>query len=108
MRLHFLSALAVLAALTVPAPAADTSSLTAFVQSCKDDAKGCKSMTLNAVISARNAKYGCIPKEASDDAAADKLLEWLRGPASTNPKYQSEALADLMWTGIDEIWPCGK
>lgn len=110
MRMCFLSALAVtvFAAVSVPAMANDTSSLAAFVQSCKDDPKGCHSMTLSAIISARNAKYGCIPQDVTDEAAAEKLLDWLKNTANANPKYQKEALADLMWTGVDEIWPCKK
>ena len=108
MHLRLLSALAVAAALCAgPAAATDTSSLGAFVKSCASDAKGCHLMTLNAIQSAKNAKYGCIPADASDERAADKLLDWLRA-ANGNPKYASEPLADLMWTGVDEIWPCKK
>jgi|GEM_PF-1240811 len=110
MRKCFLSALAVsvVALACIPAMANDTSSLAAFVQSCKDDAKGCHSMTLGAIISARNAKYGCIPRDLSDEKAAEKLLDWLKDTANPNPKYQKEALVDLMWTGVDELWPCKK
>lgn len=110
MRTCILSALVVTAAIVagVPAGAADTSSLAAFVQSCKDDAKSCRSMTMNAIISARNAKYGCIPHDLSEDKAGDKLYDWLKDTANANPKYQKEALADLMWTGVDELWPCKK
>lgn len=105
MRIIPVLALAVLTA--APALATDTSSLGAFVQSCSSDSKGCHSMTLNAIHSARNSNYGCIPKDLSHDDAADRLLDWLKG-ANSNPKYQKEALTDLMWTGIDEIWPCAK
>jgi|WetSurMetagenome_2_1015567.scaffolds.fasta_scaffold344430_1 hypothetical protein len=112
MTTRILSALAlsaaVLACATGPAAATDTSSLPAFVQSCAGDAKGCHSITLNAVITARSNHYGCIPKAVSDDAAADQLLDWLKNTANSNPKYEKEALPDLMWTGIDEIWPCHK
>ncbi len=108
MRLHFFPALALTAAAMagVPAAATDTSSLSAFVQSCAGDTKGCQAITLNAVITARGAKYGCIPQSVADDAAAEKLLFWLKGTANGNPKYEKDALADLMWTGIDEVWPC--
>ncbi len=110
MRLHVFPALALTAAVLtgVPAAATDTSSLSAFVLSCKDDAKGCHSIALNAIISARNAKYGCIPKDVDNEVAADKLLGWLKDTASTNPKYAKDALDDLMWTGVDESWPCKK
>lgn len=110
MRVCFLSVLMVTAAVLAGAPAgaADASSLAAFVQSCKDDNKSCQTMTLSAIISARNAKYGCIPHDVSDEAAAGKLLDWLKNTANANPKYQKEALADLMWTGVDELWPCKK
>jgi hypothetical protein len=101
-------ALAALAAIVAAAGATDTSSLSAFAASCSTDAKGCHAMTLNAIISARGAKYGCIPKDIPNDAAADKLLDWLKDTANANPKYAKEALTDLMWTGIDESWPCKK
>lgn len=98
-----------LAAMTaVPALATDTSSLSGFVKSCASDNKACHSMTLNAIHSARNANYGCIPAQMDPDSAADKLLDWLKYKANENPKYKDDALADLMWTGIDEIWPCKK
>ena len=108
MRLHIFPVLALTAAVlaVVPATATDTSSLIAFVQSCKDDSKGCHSIALNAIMSARNAKYGCIPKDLDNETAADKLLYWLKGTASGNPKYEKDALSDLFWTGVDEIWPC--
>jgi hypothetical protein len=112
MTTHILSALALSAAVLAfasgPAQATDTSSLPAFVQSCAGDAKGCHSITLNAIITARSNRYGCIPKALSDDAAADQLLDWLKNTANASPKYQKEALADLVWTGIDEIWPCHR
>jgi len=110
MRLQFFTALALTAAVMAGGAAAetDTSSLKAFVQSCKDDAKACQAITLSAIISARNAKYGCIPKDLANEAASEKLFEWLKGPASSNPKYEAEPLSDLFWTGVDEIWPCKK
>lgn len=113
MRKCVLPALAVLSAVMMasPAQAVDTSSLGAFVASCsanKDDAKLCLAMTSNAILSAKNAKYGCVPADLGDDKAADKLLDWLKTTANANPKYQKEALSDLFWTGIDEIWPCKK
>lgn len=107
MRGSFISVLA-LAAMMVPASATDTSSLSAFVRSCSSDAKGCSVMTLSAIHSARSAKYGCIPADISDDDAGDKLLYWLKSTANADPKYANEALPDLMWTGIDELWPCKK
>lgn len=106
MRLFPVLALAAMTA--VPALATDTSSLSAFVQSCAGDSKGCHSITLNAIHSARNANYGCIPADMSVDTAADKLLDWLKYTAAKDPKYKDEALTDLMWTGVDEIWPCKK
>lgn len=107
MRLRLLSVVAIAGLTAMPALAIDTSSLAGFVQDCSGDSKACHSMVLNAVISARNANYGCIPKDVSNDAAADKLLDWLK-QANKDPKYAKDALADLMWTGIDEIWPCKK
>lgn len=108
MTKYILAVLAMAAAMTTPAAATDMSSLSAFAASCTADSKGCHSAALSAIISARNAKYGCIPAETSDDTAADKLLDWLRYTAPRDPKYANESLADLMWTGIDEIWPCKK
>ena len=110
MRMHTFPVLTILAVLAaaVPATAADTSSLSAFVQSCRQDTNGCRTFTLNAITAARSAKYGCIPSDIANDWAADKLLNWLRGTASVNPKYEKEPLADLVWTGVDEIWPCQK
>jgi hypothetical protein len=105
---RLLSIVAVTAAFVASAPATDTSSIKAFVASCSSDANGCKSMTLNAVISARSANYGCIPKDTSNETAAGRLLDWLKGTAAQDPKYANEALSDLMWTGIDEVWPCKK
>lgn len=98
----------VMAALAMPAMATDTSSLAAFVQSCSADMKGCRLVALNAVNSARSANYGCIPKDISSDSASERLLDWIRGTAAKDPKYANEALPDLMWTGIDELWPCKK
>jgi hypothetical protein len=100
---------AFLAAMTVlPAAATDTSSIGAFAESCSSDMNGCRSIVLGAVISARNAHYGCIPRDVSDKEATEKLLEWLRDTAAKNPKYADEPLADLMWTGVDHLWPCRK
>jgi hypothetical protein len=106
MRAWLFAGLAV--ALMIPASATDTSSLSAFVKSCSSDSKGCHLMTLNAIHSARSANYGCIPQDASDERAADKLLDWLKDVAAKDPKYADQALPDLMWAGIDEIWPCKK
>ncbi len=106
-----LAALAALAAMTAAAAAAgatNTKSLNAFVTSCSTDAGGCRSITLSAVKSARSAEYGCIPKEVSDNDAAAKLFDWLKNTANGDQKYANDALPDLMWTGIDEVWPCKK
>lgn len=100
--------LVVAASLAVPAMANDTSSLAAFAQSCNSDMKGCRLVALNAVTSARSANYGCIPKETSNDTAAERLLDWIRGTAAHDPKYAKDAVSDLLWTGIDEVWPCKK
>lgn len=109
MFVRLLSVLAVAAAVMMPAPAAtDTSSLKAYLKSCQTDSKGCHSVTLSAVISARSASYGCIPKDVSDETASNKVLDWLKDKAADDPKYQSETLPDLMWTAIDEVWPCKK
>jgi hypothetical protein len=108
MTKYILAALAMTATMAVPAAATDTSSLSAFVASCSSDAKGCHSVATSAIHSARNAKYGCIPADLSVDSAGDKLLDWLRDTAAKDPKYEKEALPDLMWTGIDHIWPCKK
>ncbi|GAA0583515.1 hypothetical protein [Rhizomicrobium electricum] len=108
MTKYILAALALAAALSVPAAATDMSSLSAFVSSCTSDSKGCHSAATSAIHSARNAKYGCIPEKISADDAGDRLLDWLRYTAAKDPKYVKESLADLMWTGIDEVWPCKK
>jgi hypothetical protein len=105
---YILAVLAVVSATALPASAVDTSSLSAFAASCSSDAKGCRSVTLSTIMSARSANYGCIPKDTANDTASDKLLDWLRGTAARDPKYANESLADLMWTGIDEVWPCKK
>lgn len=107
MRVGLFSALALIAAVGVPASATtDTSSLAAFVRSCASDSRGCHSLTLNAVLSARSANYGCIPAALGNDTAADRLLDWLKGTANDDPRFRDQPLADLMWTGIDELWPC--
>jgi len=109
MTTRILSALAlVLACAASPAQATDTSSLSAFVQSCKGDAKGCHSMVFDVIAAARNNHYGCIPPALSTDAAADQLLDWLKDAADKNPKFEKERLVDVMWTGVDEAWPCHK
>jgi hypothetical protein len=110
MNTRVLSLLALSAAVLACAPAlaTDTSSLPAFVQSCASDAKGCHSITLSAITSARSNNYGCIPQTVNNDAAADQLLDWLKNTANGKPKYEKEPLPDLMWTGVDELWPCHK
>lgn len=102
-------ALMLAAVVMVPSAAAtDTSSLGAFITSCASDSRGCHLITLAAINSARNAKYGCIPDDISADRAADKLLDWLKDVANKDPKYAKESLDELMWMGIDETWPCKK
>lgn len=91
-----------------PASAADISSLSAFLHSCSDDAKACHIVLADAVRSARSAKYGCIPATLSADDAADQLLHWMKATASADAKYEKEPFADLLWTGVDEVWPCKK
>ena len=110
MMIRLLSAVAIGAALLAlaPASAADTSSLSAFLRGCNDDQKSCHMVLADAIRSARNAKYGCIPAALSADDAADQLLRWMKVTASANPKYEKEAFADLLWTGVDEVWPCRK
>lgn len=105
---RLLSIAAVTVAMVASAPATDTSSLHAFVASCTTDARGCKSVAEGAVISARNANYGCIPKESSNEFAAEHVLDWLKNTANRDPKYADQPLSDLMWTAIDEVWPCKK
>lgn len=104
-----LLALPLAAVLAAPGFAAtDTSSLAAFARSCSDDVKACRAMTTSAIHSARNAKYGCIPADVSEETAGEKVLDWLRGTANADPKYKDQPLDDLMWTAIDELWPCKK
>ncbi len=108
MIMRLVPALAALATIIAAAGATNTTSLSAFVASCSSDTNGCRSITLSAVTSARGANYGCIPKDLSDETAASRLLDWLKYTANANPKYANDALPDLMWTGIDEVWPCKK
>jgi hypothetical protein len=112
MSRHYFSTLAFAAALlagaTGPAAAVDTSSLSAFLASCPSDAKGCQSMTYNFVATAKDNNYGCIPRNLSADKAADQELDWLKNTARGNPKYEKMDFTDVMWAGIDELWPCHK
>ena len=110
MTTRILSAVAIGAALLAlaPASAADTSSLSAFVRSCNTDSKGCHLVVRDAINAARNAKYGCIPATLSADEAADRLLQWMKVTANADSKYEKEPFSDLMWTGVDEVWPCPK
>jgi hypothetical protein len=110
MTTRILTALAIGAALLAlaPASAADTSSLSAFVHSCNTDSKGCHFVIRDAINAARNAKYGCIPETLSVEEAGNKLLEWLQAANNASPKYAKDAFTDLLWTGIDEVWPCPK
>lgn len=108
MRIGFFAAIAVSAmAMTAgPAAATDTSSLSAFLSSCPSDSKGCKAFAHDAVVSAKSANYGCIPKSLGPEEAGAQLLEWLKGPASANPRYEKMSLEDVMWDGVDHLWPC--
>jgi len=109
MRTRLFPALALSAVLAAGiASATDTSSLGSFLATCSADVKGCKGFAHDLIISARNANYGCIPKELSTDAAAERELAWLRHEANGNPKYQGMSLEDVMWAGVDELWPCSK
>jgi len=110
MTTRILAVVAIGAALLAlaPASAADTSSLSAFVRSCNTDAKGCRLLARDAIGTARNAKYGCIPEALSVEEAGNKLLDWLRAANNAAPKYAKDQFTDLLWTGIDEVWPCPK
>ena len=105
MTTRILPALAIGAAVLALAPAAatDTSSLSAFLRSCSDDAKSCHLKLSDVVQSARNAKYGCIPAAISASDAADKLLEWMKTTASANPKYEKEPLSDRRILALQEV-----
>ena len=109
MTTRILTALAIGAAVfaLAPASAADTSSLNNFVRSCNTDSKGCHFVLRDAVNAARNANYGCIPPSLSVEEAGNKLLEWLQA-ANAAGKYPKDPFTDLLWTGIDEVWPCPK
>ncbi|HUO98563.1 MAG TPA: hypothetical protein VMU01_07830 [Rhizomicrobium sp.] len=109
MSKRLLSALALAAAiLGGPAAAADTSSLSGFLDSCSSDQQGCKTFALDVVTNARDNHYGCMPRALGLDAAADQELAWLKDKAAANPKYRKVALTDVMWDGIDELWPCHR
>jgi hypothetical protein len=109
MRWGLLSAvvLTMAAATTVPATAAaDTRSLAGFVSSCATDSRACHDVVSSAVISARSANYGCIPQALSSQDASNQLLDWMKGTANSDPQYRDQSLPDVMWSGIDVIWPC--
>lgn len=105
-RLLLIPALLAAAIMGGPASATETSSLSAFVASCPTDLKGCKGLTHDLITSAKNAKYGCVPAALSADDAGEQLLDWLKGPARANPKYEKMSLEDVMWEGVDTLWPC--
>jgi len=92
----------------VPASATDTSSLSAYLASFSGESRDCKSIPHDVVLAAKNAGYGCIPKTLSADDAASDLYGWLKGPASANPKYEKMGLEDVMWDGVDALWPCHR
>jgi hypothetical protein len=50
--------------------------------------------------------YGCVPRALSADDAGEQLLDWLKGPARSNPKYEKMSLDDVLWEGVDALWPC--
>lgn len=106
MASRLLPALVFAVAAMMPAQATDTSSLSAFLSTCSSDTKGCKAFTHDLIASAKNANYGCVPRSMSADDAGAQLLEWLKGPASSNPKYAKMSLEDVMWEGVDALWPC--
>ncbi len=110
MGARFLSAALILAAAVLPTPAfaTDTSTLPAFLASCSSDQKGCKNFTHDLIVSAQNAKYGCLPQKLDANEGGDQLMAWLKGPASANPKYEKMSLEDVMWEGVDTVWPCKK
>lgn len=96
------------AAVAGSAAAIDTGSLSAFVASCSTDEKGCKSATHDVIASAKSAGYGCIPKAVSSVEGGERLLDWLKGPARSVAKYERMGLEDVMWAGVDELWPCRR
>jgi len=109
MRAFILPALALAAAIAAgPASATDTSSLSAFLSSCSPDMKGCKSIVFDLITAAKTNHYGCIPHDLSADRAADMELDWLKNTAGGNPKYEKMNLQDVMWDGVDELWPCHR
>lgn len=103
---YLLAALVFSVVVAMPVSATDTSSLSAFLSTCSSDAKGCKAFTHDAVMSAKNANYGCVPRALSTEDAGGQLLDWLKGPASGNPKFEKMSLDDVMWEGVDALWPC--
>jgi len=111
MRARLLSAVVFAAALaggTAPAVATDTSSLSAFLAGCSTDTKSCHSFAEQGASSAKSANYGCIPASLSAEEAGNQLLDWMKGPASADPKYKTMSLEDVMWDGVDALWPCHK
>ncbi|HUO98565.1 MAG TPA: hypothetical protein VMU01_07840 [Rhizomicrobium sp.] len=92
--------------LAAPAFATDTSSLSAFLNSCQYDTKVCRDFARTIVLTARSQNYGCIPPSLSADDAAQALFLWMRGPASADPRFLKTSLEDTLWSGIDELWPC--
>ena len=109
MHARYVFAIALGAALMagVPARAADTSSLSAFLSSCSQEAKGCRGYAFDLITSARANHYGCIPRDVSTDEAAAREVEWLEN-ARSNSKYQNMPVTDVMWDGVDALWPCHR
>ena len=99
------AALAFSALLAVPASAA-SGSLGDFLQRCSLDSTTCKSFAVDIVTAAKQNHYDCIPQSLATDEAADRELDWLKDTASADPKYRSMDLTDVMWSGVDHLWPC--
>ena len=91
-----------------PALALDTSSLSAFVQNCAKESRPCHAFINDGVRGAKNSNYGCIPPELSVEDAGNQLLDWMKGPARDNDKYRTMSAEDVMWEGVDALWPCPK
>lgn len=96
----------VLMAVTGAASAADTHSVSNFLNNCDGNAIACKETTLNVVTAAKDNHYGCIPHRLSEDRAAQQELDWLRYTARGNPKYEKMDLQDVLWSGVKQLWPC--
>jgi hypothetical protein len=112
MRARILSSLALSAAIFAgSAGAADVANadpLSNFLDSCRGDSQSCRTVTLNIVTAAKNNHYDCIPSGLSPERAADRELAWLEDAAQNNPKFKKMDLQDVLWSGVDHLWPCNK